>query len=112
LPARIDHGLWYNEIVRRANHFAKSGGKLCVSGGVRYPVDAEIWRNAGGVVIKVHRPDKLESDLLDPTERERNNVVVDSTIINNGTIDDLQRLAPYVLTDIETGSLRQEYRSR
>lgn len=112
LPPRIDEGMWYREIVRRASHFAKSGGKLCVSGGIRYPIDAQIWRNAHGTVIKVHRPEKHENDLTDPTERERNNIVADTTIINNGTVDDLRRLAPLVLCDIEEDTLKPEYYSR
>lgn len=112
LPPRIDEGMWYREIVRRAKEFEKSGGKLCVSGGIRYPIDAQIWRDAGGTVLKVHRPDKREHDLSDPTERQRNDIVADSVIVNNGTIDDLQRLAPRVLSDIEEGTLKAEYSSR
>lgn len=111
LPTRLSPSIWYDEVVRRAQAFANKGGELCVSGGIRYPVDAEVWRKAGGKIIKVYRPGKLESDLLDPTERQRESIVPNTTVVNDGTIADLHHVAVSLLQDIEQNHLRSEYQA-
>ena len=51
----------------------------------------------------------LKADIQDPTERERELVEPDSTIINNGTVEDLYVRAATVLTDLRAERLAPEY---
>ncbi len=88
-----------------------TGAKLCIVGGLRYPTDAAILRNAGGKVIKVYRPGHLQNDMLDPTERERDNIPVDCTVMSNGTVEDVKRCAAVFLKDLIAGNLQMTYQT-
>lgn len=109
LVRKIDPGIWYKEIVRRIYRAQEEGKKLCIIGGLRYPTDAQYIHNAGGKIIKVYRPGHLQYDMLDPTERERENIVPDATIVSNGSIDDLTACTRQVLSDIKNGKLQKNY---
>ena len=109
LVKHVDTGIWYKELVRRAQMAADEGCELCVIGGLRFPTDADIVRHAGGVIIAVTRPDYLQNDLLDPTERERTKIQADTTVINNGSIDQLDDLVAVILADIEGEHIRSQY---
>lgn len=109
LVEKIDKGIWYNEIVRRIHQAQASGAKLCIVGGLRYPTDEAILRSAGALIIKIYRPGHLQSDLLDPTERERQNIGVDCTIMSDGTIDDIKQLVPKFLEDLKADRLQSIY---
>lgn len=111
LVQRIDAGIWYNQIVRLVKEAESTGCRLCIVGGLRYPTDAAILRNAGGVIIKVYRPGHLQNDMLDPTERERDNIPVDSTIMSNGTLEDVKRCARIFLKDLQAGQLKMTYQT-
>jgi hypothetical protein len=111
LVERIDSGIWWNEIIRRAREHEKQGCQLLIAGALRYPTDAQILRKAGGIVIKVYRPGHLQSDTLDPTERERDNIQVDSTVMSNGTVDDVRRCATKLLADIKNNDLQTLYQT-
>ncbi len=112
LVRKVDPGIWYKEIVRRIHEVSSSGAKICLIGGLRFPLDAQYIKGAGGKVIKVYRPDHLQYDMLDPTERERDNIVPDSTIVSNGTIEDLKNCAKDVLDDLASGHLQKTYYAR
>ncbi len=109
LVQKIDNGIWYNEIIRRLKQASQQGIKLCIVGGVRYPTDATILRSNGALIVKVYRPGHLQSDLLDPTERERQNIQVDCTIMSNGTLDDIRKFVPKFYEDMKTGQLQPKY---
>lgn len=111
LVQRIDAGIWYNQIVRLVQDAESTGCKLCIVGGLRYPTDAAILRLAGGKIIKVYRPGHLQNDMLDPTERERDNIPVDCTIMSNGTVEDVKRCAAVFLKDLQEGTLQQLYQT-
>lgn len=111
LVRRIGPGIWYDEIVRRAQQASEQGTKIAVAGGVRYPNEADIIRNAGGKVIKIYRPSLDEQDTTDPTERERNNITVDITVVNNGSLEELMQVARTILSDLASGELKPEYRA-
>lgn len=112
LVQQVDSGIWYEEIVRRVKRAEYSGADLCIIGGLRFPTDANILRNAGALIIKVYRPGYLQNDTLDPTERERSNIKVDTTIMSNGTIDDIRRFAHHFLEDIRSNNLQQLYQTK
>lgn len=111
LPERIDPGIWYKELVRRIHDSAQKGCEFCIVGGLRYTVDAELLRAEGAKIIKIYRPGYLQNDMLDPTERERENIQVDATILSTGTLDDLKRCTEVVWRDIKAGNLQAEYRT-
>ena len=111
LVQKIDAGIWYNQIVRLVRDAETTGCKLCIVGGLRYPTDAAILRNAGGIIVKVYRPGHLQNDMLDPTERERDNIPVDSTVMSNGTLEDVKRCAAVFLNDLQTGQLKSLYQT-
>jgi hypothetical protein len=109
LVQRIDGGIWYNEIVRRIHQAEAAGAKICIVGGLRYPTDAAVLRGAGALIIKIYRPGHLQSDMLDPTERERQNIQVDCTIMSNGTVADMKKFAGIFLDDLKNNKLQSLY---
>jgi hypothetical protein len=111
LAKKVDSQIWFREIVRMVHDAATTGCKVCIVGGLRYPSDAQAIREAGGKVIKVYRPGHLQYDMLDPTERERDNIKVDATVMSNGTVDDVKRCAKQILTDIENNQLDVLYQT-
>lgn len=111
LVQKIDAGIWYNQIVRLVKDAGTTGCQLCIVGGLRYPTDAAILRNAGGIIVKVYRPGHLQNDMLDPTERERDNIPVDCVIMSNGTLEDLKRCAVIFLKDLQAGQLKPSYQT-
>lgn len=111
LVAKVDDGIWYNELVRRIRLEQQRGAELIMVGGLRFPSDANILRAAGGTIVKVYRPGHLQTDILDPTERERENIRADCTIMNNGAIDDVKRFATAFLADLRAGRLQSHYQT-
>ncbi len=97
------------KIVRRIRQAAAAGCQLCIVGGLRYPTDAAILRGAGSLIIKVYRPGHLQSDMLDPTERERQNIQVDCTIMSNGTVADMRQFVTRFYADLKAGHLEKDY---
>lgn len=111
LVQKVDAGIWYNQIVRLVKDAETTGCNLCIVGGLRFPTDAAILRNAGGTIVKVYRPGHLQNDMLDPTERERDNIPVDCTIMSNGTLEDVKRCAAVFLKDLREGNLKLTYQT-
>lgn len=109
LVSRVDSGIWYKELVRRIRQVERAGCQLCIVGGLRFPTDGATLREEGGIIIKVYRPGYLQNDMLDPTERERENITVDSTIMSNGTIEDVGIFAMHLLEDLRSGELQTLY---
>lgn len=111
LVQKIDSGIWYNEIVRRIRQAAEAGCNLCIVGGLRYPTDAAILRGAGAIIVKVYRPGHLQSDMLDPTERERQNIQTDCVIMSNGSVADVKVFAAQFYEDLKHGKLERNYQT-
>ena len=111
LVKNIDSGIWIKELMRRAQIEADKGSPVCIVGALRYPTDAAIVREAGGVIVKIHRPGHLQYDLMDPTERERDDIKVDSTIDNDGKLEDMARLAKRFLGDLYSDNIQASYRT-
>ncbi len=109
LVDKVDPDIWYKEIINRARNLNTRGVGLCIIGGLRYPSDAERVKEAGGKIIKVYRPGHLQYDMQDPTERERDNVTSDATVVSNGGIDDVKNVASQVLTDLRSNQLKKIY---
>ncbi|MEO8863175.1 MAG: hypothetical protein ABI354_02525 [Candidatus Saccharimonadales bacterium] len=111
LVQKADSGIWYREILRRALHASTKGCKLCLVGGLRYPSDAAILREASAIIIKIHRPGHLQSDLLDPTERERQNIKADCEVRSNGTVADVKNFAKLFYIDLCNNDLKSTYQT-
>lgn len=112
LVQKVDPGIWFNEIIRMVYDAQTTGVHLCIVGGLRYPSDASAIRHAGGQIIKVYRPGHLQNDMLDPTERERDDIPVDCTIMSNGTVADVKACAARVLDDIRHNRLSSLYQTK
>lgn len=109
LVTRVDPGVWYSEVLRRAKQAETEGVKLCTIGGVRYPADADIVRQNGGKIILIHRPLMGEKDFSDPTERERIHIHPDVTIANDAGLTELVMVAQRIYADIKLGRLKNSY---
>ena len=109
LVERIGDDIWYNQLIKQAQSAPQAN--LCTIGGLRYPKDASIVRAAGGVIVKVVRPDMAEADLQDPTEQQRQAIQPDVTIINNGSLDELTAVAKVFYDDLKTGQPKATYKA-
>lgn len=112
LVQHVDKGIWYNEIVRRIQEVAKKGCQLCIVGGLRFPTDAVILRSTGAVIVQVYRPAHLQGDLMDPTEREREDIHADCVVMSNGTLEDVHAFAPLFYEDLKKNTLKKLYQTK
>lgn len=112
LVQHVDYGIWYKEIVRRLRKAESAGTDLSIVGGLRFPTDAKLLRDAGAIIVKVYRPGHLQNDMLDPTERERENIKVDCTIMSDGSLEDVKRFAARFLDDIHQNKLEKLYHTK
>jgi len=111
LVTHLDADIWYSEILRRSKIASKNGLMLYVVGGVRFLSDADCMRKAGARIVAISRPDVTISDIDDPTERERAQIRPDSTVINNGSLSQLNNTARQLWSDLLADQLRPEYRT-
>jgi len=111
LVQKVDSQIWFKEIIRMVYDATTAGVKLCIVGGLRYPSDAAAIKQAGGIIIKVYRPGHLQNDVMDPTERERDNIPVDCTVTSDGSVEDVKRCAAQVLSDIKNNQLATLYQT-
>ncbi len=109
--AKVDDGIWYRQIVRLINQDKDTGIVLCTVGGLRFPRDAEILKEAGATIVEVERLGLDQADTADPTERQRQQIKVDCTVYNDGTLGDLQNCARQVYQDILKGNLQAKYKA-
>lgn len=109
LVRSIEPGVWYKEIVRRAKEYMQQGVKLCTVGGLRYPNDATILRQINATIVKVYRPGHLQYDALDPTERERDNIDADVTVVSDAGINEVSSCAKIFLEDLKSNQLKKTY---
>lgn len=109
LVTKVDQGVWFNEVMKRAVQAKDEGVQICTIGGVRFPSDADIVRQYGGKIILIHRPLVGERDFADPTERERIHIQPDITIVNDAGLKELVMVAQRVYADIQLGRLKTRY---
>ncbi len=111
LVQRVSQTIWFDQIIRQIHSAGTKGYKLCIVGGLRFPSDETAIRSAGGIIMKVYRPTHLQNDMLDPTERERDNIKADCTIMSNGTFEDVNRCAAQILKDLRQNGLENLYQT-
>ena len=103
LIAKVSKTIWFDELIHRV-HQHDNDKNLIVIAGVRFPAEAEVIRQEGGRVIGIIRTDLEEPDLDDPTEASRVDIEPDITIINNGTLDELQTVVETLWNDLTEGA--------
>ena len=101
LVKTIDAGIWFDEIVQRI--LVREDIHIATIGGLRFPAEAAIVQRAGGLIIRITRPDRDEPDKQDITERERDLIQADIIIVNNGSLDELHLLARQLYSDLQAG---------
>lgn len=101
--------VWFDEIVRRLH--ASHGIELAVIGGLRYPADAASLAAAGAVILEVQRPGLAAADATDLTERERQDIPIDTRVINDSGLAEFKRCAQQVIADESAGRLRAQYKA-
>lgn len=111
LVKTVEEGIWYDEIVRRIHLAGSTDLELATVGGVRFPGDAERLRNAGGFIIEIRRPNYGEADKADLTERERKLITAETVVVNDGTLEQLERCAVKVYDDLRTRNLAASYQA-
>lgn len=107
LVKKVDNKIWYKEIVSRISYLPPV--ELVTVGGLRYLSDAESIREIGGHILAVYRPDQGTLDANDVTEQQRAQIQPDSTIVNDGSLEDLRYCASVVLTDLKAQRLQGLY---
>jgi hypothetical protein len=109
LAKRVDGAIWYRELIERGK--ALPGVDLLTLGGVRFPADADCIRQHQGVIVELVRPSQASQDITDITERERGLITPDISVVNDGTLEQLERLASNVYEDIMSHDSKQQYRA-
>lgn len=109
LVAKVDEGIWLNELVRKAASFKAENLEVCTVQSLRYPKDAEIIRSAGGIIVEIRRPEVAIADIWDVTEKHRQEIQSDTIIYNTGTLKDLSSCAKTIIDDAKNGQLKNEY---
>lgn len=110
LVAKVTNTIWYDEIFRRiALH--DNDTKLVIIGGLRYPSDAISVREHGGLILGIERANH-DADTTDVTEAARVEIKPDAVVHNNGTLDQLQKVAEDFWNDIGAGKPKTQYISQ
>jgi hypothetical protein len=105
--ALITPSIWDDLIDHRIKELAERGYKLVTVGGVRYPHDAEVIHDNGGVIVRVVRPEtKLSTDVTETSMSEQK---PDTEVINNGSLDELDTVTHQLFSDLESGSVKPQY---
>lgn len=107
LVTKISKTIWYDELMRRIQLRDPTTSLVIVSG-VRYPSDAEVVRANGGRILRIERPDEQIRG-GDPTENQRDAIKPDITLVNNGTLDQLQPVIETMWNDIAAGNPQPAY---
>ena len=112
VTTKLDSSLWYAELVRRASVAEAADCPLYIIGGIRLAQDADALQAAGGIIIDIIRPELQVQDLDDTTERTRGDILVNSEVINNGTLADLDPLAERLIEDLRQEQLKPGYQAK
>lgn len=109
LIATVNPTIWTDEILRRISRFDDDKNLIVISG-IRYPRDAEVIKQGGGIILKVERPG-VESDTTDITEEQRSNIIPSATLINNGSPSDLRKVVEKIWFDASVSKLKSTYKA-
>lgn len=107
--------VWFDEIGRRILRFQPIP-KIITVNALRYPSDEQAMRqfaqNNGVecIVVEVQRPGTLEG--TDVTEASRKAIHVDAIVVNNGSIDDLTKVARKFAHDLNKQRVQEEYHAK
>jgi energy-coupling factor transporter ATP-binding protein EcfA2 len=107
--AKIGPTVWLDEVFRRID-LHEQFRELVIVSGVRYLSDAAVVRDHGGRILRVARPGE-EKPGGDVTEAERAQIEADITVVNNGSLGQLQLLLEDVWNDIAAGAPKKEYKA-
>jgi len=109
LVAKISNTIWYDELFRRIR-LHDDDKNLVIVGGVRYPSDAIVVREHGGIIVGIERKD-LTADALDVTEASRSGIKADLLIHNDGSHEQLQLIAEELWNDLTGNKTKASYPS-
>ena len=109
LAKRVAGDIWYRELIERGG--GEPGVDILTLGGVRFPADAGAIREYGGIIIGLIRPAQSEQDMKDITERERALIIPDIAVSNDGTIEQLQKVAEQIYKDVQGKQFLKAYRA-
>ena len=105
--AKVSPTVWLDEVFRRIDLHEQFRELVLVSG-VRYLSDAAVVRDHGGRILRITRPGEAKPG-SDVTEAERAQIAADITIVNNGTLGQLQLVTETVWNDLAAGAPKKEY---
>jgi hypothetical protein len=108
LQAKMNKTIWYDEIFRRID-MRDDDKNLVIVNGIRNPDEADLVRARGGTIIEITRPGQTVQDLSDITESSRQGIRPDVTILNNGTLKQLETLAEKIWQDASISKLADRY---
>lgn len=96
---KVSPTIWYDEIVRRVQD---SNAETAIVGGLRFQSDELCLRKAfDTTIVDIYRPGAPEQSITDPTEAERSKIAYDVRIINAGSKQALQDIAPVFLDHLQ-----------
>lgn len=101
------HDVWTRVIEQRIATLKERGYKLITVGGTRYPHQQQMIRSLGGQIIDVERPGMVEDS--DVTERAGDGTKPDISVVNNGTLDELNTIVGQLYNDLVAGSPKKVY---
>lgn len=112
LVTKVSKGIWYEELVNRSLQAQLDGIELCVIGGLRFINDAAVLRAASAVIVGIQRPGQTDLDTSDPTEAQRRQIQVDTTVLNNGSLAQLSGVAAEFYQDLSANRLKKIYQAQ
>lgn len=95
----IDGGMWFREIIRRSRIDEEHGARYCIMNALREPAEIPSLKEVNTLILEVMRPGYDETDLRDPTESRRSLIRPDVTILNDGSVSDLENAARRFASD-------------
>ena len=107
VDAGADQDVWTHVIERRIKTLQDRDYALVTVGGSRYPLHQEMIRRNGGLIINVKRPGMAEDN--DVTEQADARRHPDITVINNGSLEELNATVDVLYNDLLAGTTKQEY---
>lgn len=93
--AILGEDVWVTTTMREVD---RTPGPVVVTD-VRFPNEAQAVVDRGGVLVRVLRP-TLRRDDPHPSENSVDDVGADYTVVNDGTLDDLQAVADLIADDL------------
>jgi hypothetical protein len=104
------HDIWTRVIERRITTLQDRGYTLVTVGGTRYPIQQEMIRRNGGIIIEVERPGvALDNDVTEQADARKN---YDVKVINNGTLEQLNAVVGRLYKDLAQGNAQKVYEAK